>query len=168
MYRLEQTKKGNHIMEQTLPPVFDARRSLLKRNNLKYYRLNEARIHRSSWAAMDFVESGDIDDFDLTENPNFKSDPLYLALHEQYELPFSIAESGLVMDLAMAYKKDIADGIVARGGKFTSRDSFDKTRIFGVHHASMDSGLPIDAYRKMTALARTNFIHTYFKKKDQH
>lgn len=107
MYRLEQTKKGNHIMEQTLPPVFDARRSLLKRNNLKFYRLNEAMIHRSSWAAMDFVESGDIDDFDLTENPNFKSDPLYLALHEQYELPFSIAESGLVMDLAMWHTRKI-------------------------------------------------------------
>ena len=155
-------------MHTEMIKIFEIRGALLKRSNLKFYKVNEQVIANSSLAAQDFYFSGDLADYDTCTLAELSHDSLYASLHAEYNIPYNSHDArcvncGLVIDLARALRDDIKSGILGPVGELIAPERLMESKVLQTYHNSPESGTPIDAFKRMSPNSREALIRLYQK-----
>ena len=156
-------------MHTQLAKIFEMRNALLKRCNIKYYRVHEKVIINSSLAAQDFYFSGDLMDYDGCKSSDLLHDNLYDSLHTEYSVPYKSSDSrcvnaALVLDLARALRADIEAGILGKSGEIMIPERLVSSQVLQTFHNSEESGVPVTALKTMTPIAYRKFMSYYYKR----
>lgn len=153
-------------MHTQMIKIFEMRGALLKRCNLKFYKANEQIIINSSLAAQDFYFSGDLVDYDMCSYSDLSRDSYYGSLHSAYNIPYNTHDSrcvncGLVIDLAHALRDDIKTGILDANGGLIAPTRLMDSKVLQTYHNSLESGTPIEAFKRMNTKSRERFLKMY-------
>ncbi len=139
-------------MNTILVPIYELRVKLLEKINPHFFKNNYDLILRTSLAAQDYVLSGNYHEYDPRMGHAYKTLPGYIKVHQKYKIPYNpelpqnCVNSGLVMDLAWAFRIDLINGVIDEKGNIRNTNALPTSEVLQVYHNSHLSGTPSTAF----------------------